>query len=264
MLRQSLIKKNADALLKFQWRSHEISRIEGLSDAVFAFAVTLLVVSLEVPRTFAELSEAIRGFVPFAISFAMLFQIWYFQFLWFRRYGLQDTITVILNGALLFVVLFYVYPLKFLFTYLVNSWTGGHGMARLPNGTMEPMLGPRDGYSMMVVYDAGFIAVFAVFVLLYLHAWRKRDGLDLNAVERFETKERIGANLCFTIVGALSLAIVLIGGNEFTGLAGFAYFGIGPLLTVYFSVMGRKKRMHAEALAALNEAATALEVPPPT
>src|SRR4051794_21568192 len=35
----------------FRWRAAGIARIEGLSDAVFAFAVTLLVVSLEVPRT---------------------------------------------------------------------------------------------------------------------------------------------------------------------------------------------------------------------
>ena len=32
----------------FRWRGGEVSRLEGLSDAVFAFAVTLLVVSLEV------------------------------------------------------------------------------------------------------------------------------------------------------------------------------------------------------------------------
>src|SRR5947207_1768607 len=101
MLRKALIKKKAAAGRTFEWRSHEISRIEGLCDAVFAFAVTLLVVSLEVPRTFAELTEALHGFVPFAICFAMLFQIWYGQFLWFRRYGLQDAATVLLNGVLL-------------------------------------------------------------------------------------------------------------------------------------------------------------------
>ncbi len=148
MLRRALIKKKQSSGRKPEWRSHEISRIEGLSDAVFAFAVTLLVVSLEVPRTFAELSEVIHGFIPFAICFAMLFQIWYGQFLWFRRYLLRDAAAVALNAALILVVMFYVYPLKFLFTYLVNIWTGGHGMARLPNGYLEPMLGPNDGFSM--------------------------------------------------------------------------------------------------------------------
>lgn len=82
--------------------------------------------------SFSELYEIMRGFLPFAISFAMLYQIWYVQFLWFRRYGLEDTMTVLLNGLLLFVVLFYVYPLKFLFTYLVSMVTGGHGLTHLP------------------------------------------------------------------------------------------------------------------------------------
>ncbi len=50
MIREKMIQKDVGSG-KFRWCSHEISRIEGLSDAVFAFAVTLLVVSLEVPRT---------------------------------------------------------------------------------------------------------------------------------------------------------------------------------------------------------------------
>ncbi len=70
---------------RFQWRSHEISRIEGLSDAVFAFAITLLIVSLEVPRTFSELYETMRGFIPFAVAFGLLLHLWHTQYIWFRR-----------------------------------------------------------------------------------------------------------------------------------------------------------------------------------
>jgi uncharacterized membrane protein len=51
----------------FRWRGGEITRLEGFSDAVFAFALTLLVVSLEVPHTFDELLDTIRGFPAFGI-----------------------------------------------------------------------------------------------------------------------------------------------------------------------------------------------------
>jgi hypothetical protein len=61
----------------FRWRGGDISRLEGLSDAVFAFAVTLLVVSLEVPETFDELLHVLRGFFAFAVCFAILFWVWH-------------------------------------------------------------------------------------------------------------------------------------------------------------------------------------------
>ena len=51
MIREKLIEKRVGEDSKFRWRGHEVSRIEALNDAVFAFAITLLVVSLEVPKT---------------------------------------------------------------------------------------------------------------------------------------------------------------------------------------------------------------------
>lgn len=185
------MKKELGRTSAFRWRGNEISRIEGLSDAVFAFAVTLLVVSLEVPQTFNELAATMRGFGAFAISFVLLFSVWFTQYKFFRRYGLRDTPTVLLNAALLFVVLFYVYPLKFLFTYLVNRFTGGHGEVRLPNGTLEAMLEGDQMASLMLIFGIGYLAVFVVFVLLYWHAYRKRAALDLNQLEVFDTRNSI-------------------------------------------------------------------------
>src|SRR5215467_9014626 len=148
MLREKLMEHQHEK--GFQWRGGEIARIEGLSDAVFAFAVTLLVVSLEVPKTFEELAKLMRGFVPFAICFCLLMQVWHEQYRYFRRYNLQDTTSMTLNAILLFVVLFYVYPLKFLFSLLVSGWMG----ARM-EGAIEPHQMPQ----LMAIFSGGYLAV---------------------------------------------------------------------------------------------------------
>jgi hypothetical protein len=109
----------------FRWRAGDITRLEAFTDAVFALAVTLLVVSLEVPKTFSELLMAMKGFVAFAICFAILVQVWYEHYVFSRRYGRQTLYTVFLNSVLIFVVLFFVYALKFLFSVVVGGFSGG-------------------------------------------------------------------------------------------------------------------------------------------
>src|SRR6185312_3208783 len=218
MIREKLIDKSIGDHNKFRWRSHEVSRIEGLSDAVFAFAVTLLVVSLEVPQTFNELAATMRGFGAFAVSFVLLFSVWFTQYKFFRRYGLQDTPTVLLNAALLFVVLFYVYPLKFLFTYLVNRFTGGHGEVRLPNGNVVAMIENNEQMaSLMTIFNLGYLAVFGVFVLLFWHAYRKREALELNEVDRFDTRASIQESVLNCVIAVISLLIVFVGGPARAG-----------------------------------------------
>ncbi len=243
MIREKLIDEGIGDNKKFRWRSHEVSRTEGLSDAVFGFAITLLVVSLEVPRTYGELMQTIRGFGAFAISFTLLFIVWYNQYKFFRRYGLQDNVTMLLNGVLLFVVIFYVYPLKFVFTLVVNLFSGGQAEIRLPNGTIEHMVENADQIAkLLLIFGIGYVAVFGVFVLLYWHAYRQRAMLELNELETFDTREDIQESALNVGVGTLSIGVAAIGGGRFASIAGFTYMLCPVVLTLHGTMMGRQRR----------------------
>jgi uncharacterized membrane protein len=246
MIREKLIEKGIGDDRKFRWRSHDSSRIEGLSDAVFGFAVTLLVVSLEVPKIFAELMEAMRGFGAFAISFTLLLVVWYTQYKFFRRYALQDNVTIILNAALLFVVLFYVYPLKFVFTFLISMFTGHKGEIRLPNGTTIAMVESIDQVaSLMVIFSIGYFAVFGLFVLLYWHAYRKREHLELNELEVFDTRTDIRENALNVAIAAVSIGLGLA---RYGSLSGMTYMLCPIIMTMHGMISGKERHRLEERL----------------
>lgn len=243
MVRSAMMERGVGAGGGFRTRGSEVSRLEGLSDAVFGFAITLLVVSLEVPRTFVEMMAAVEGFLAFAASFAILFWIWLSQYRFFRRYGLQDGPTLALNAALLFVVLFFVYPLKFVLTFVVELYVSGEvPVAALADGSRVPMVRLEDTALMMVVYGLGYVAVFGVFALLHLHAWRRRDALDLSEVERFETVDNVREGLLNVAIGVLSIGIALVGGPRYAAFAGFTYALVGPAMAGNGIWAGRRRK----------------------
>ena len=209
----------------------EITRLEGFSDAVFGFALTLLVVSLEVPETQAELMNAMRGFGAFAVCFALVSWIWYEHNLFFRRYGLQDGLTIVLNLVLLFVVLFYVYPLKFIFSTLLGGIFGGPQ----PAGR-----GFVAGGSLMVLYSLAVFAIYVVFALLYWHALRHREELELDTLASFDARTGAARHLLTALVALASIALALLLPRrpEWSGLI---YFLLGPVLGVHGYVRGRRR-----------------------
>ena len=244
-MRDKILKPIGRRTGHFAWRNHEILRIEAFSDAVIAFAVTLTIVSLEVPVTFHELLEGMRGMVGFGICFTFLFMVWYKQYLFFRYFGLRDLTTIVLNAFLLFVILFYVYPLKFLFSFLAGRNRVEHNgemINRLSSGTEMQQL--------MIVYSAGFIAVYMMLFFLFRHAWRKRHDLYLSEVELFNLKTEMFQNLIMISIGALSISVALLLKGEKSGLAGMVYILIGPVISVFHSVRIRmlKKRVSEEQL----------------
>jgi len=239
MLREKLAESGAGQKNGFRWRSHEISRIEGFTDAVLAFAITLLVVSLEVPKSFTELMEVMHGFFGFALSFTLLFYIWFSQYNFFRRYGLEDGITILLNALLMFVVLFYVYPLKFLATLLAGMFNHGQHQAEAHAKVMHQMIADDQVKDLFIVYGAGYAAVFLIFALMFAHAWRKREELALSPLEAWDTRQSIQEYSIHVVVGLISVALAM---SPYAGLAGMAYVSLTFLQPGHGMIMGRKRR----------------------
>ncbi len=196
----------------FRMRGHEVTRVEAFSDVVFGFALTLIVVSLEVPKSFEELMQAMRGFPAFAICFAVLTWVWHCHHTFFRRYALTDEVTIALNTALLFVVLFYTYPMKYMFSMITQ---GGRRAANAP--------------MLFLIYGLGFIGIFTLFVAMYGRAWAKRDELELNELERHDTITNMVMYISYIAIGLLSVTIGLTASGRTIAWAGLTYFLLGPV-----------------------------------
>jgi hypothetical protein len=226
-----MFKKKWDVPLiheKFRHRSHEILRIEALSDAVFAFSVSLLVASLEVPQTFEELKIIIRGALPFFATVALLFLLWYQQYIFFRHYGLSDLSTIVLNLAYLAIILFYIYPLKFLFSILIASWTG---INLFPKATEKGLaiLTKADSPQLIILFSTGYFLVWTLLYMMHTRAMGFSKKLELNRFELlYTTKEKRGA-LWNAIVGITALILAWMGAER---LAGICYLCIPVILII--------------------------------
>jgi uncharacterized membrane protein len=227
-----------------RWRGHEVSRLEGFSDTVFAFALTLLVVALEVPRSPEKLMGLMMGFPAFACCFALLIWIWWEHNTFFRRFGLQDGYTVTLNAALLFVVLLYVYPLKFMFDAMFSRW--------LPTEDGPVRLELYQLANASAIYASGFIAVFVLLALLYHHAYRSREPLQLSPIDVFDARTAIGHHVVSVIVGMLSLVIALAAPLRFVPFAPTVFFLMAPGHALHGWRSGRDRAELEASLAAPN------------
>ena len=227
----------ADTDKRIAWRSHDPSRLETFSDAVFAFALTLVIVSIEVPRSFNDLLETMKGTLSFAVCFTLLFYIWNTQNVFFRRYGLNDNITIVLNGCLLFVVLIYTFPLKFLSLIIFSSGNYVH------NGHVYPMLLDSQVSTLMLIYGAGYTTINVLFFLMYRNAGRQAEKLNLTPKEVYETQTLSYINLFTACVGLLAMAAAEILPKEDAGSSGFIYFLIAFIYPIWYGYRGKRFRL---------------------
>jgi uncharacterized membrane protein len=225
---------SAEARDPIRWRGREVSRLEALTDGMFAIAITLLVVWVEVPPSFDAMKAKMGGFFAFALCFAMMVWVWTAHNVFFRRFGLDDAWTFTLNFALVFVVLFFVYPLKFVANSLVAYLH--YQMGGPPAFALKPGQLPE----LFAMYGLGFIAVFAIFALLYRHAYKFREVLVLSTIEERAVRLESARYLGVAGVGAVSVAFALLTRNVF--LAGCSYWMIGLVEWRYGREFGKLNR----------------------
>lgn len=219
----------------------ESSRLEAFSDAVFAFSATLLVVSLEVPDTFPELVSELKGFIAFGIRFGVLVTLWTVHHAFFRRFPVADKTITFLNALFLFVILFYVYPLKFLTESIVAPLIGD-SMAR-------GMTGPDDLALLFTLYSLGFVAVFGSIAMMYLHIYRKTTALELSPFQSHEAQFYARHYGIFAGVGLLSVILAVLNVGILFGLPGFMYSLLGPLCYWHGTRAAKKsKELLSEAI----------------
>jgi uncharacterized membrane protein len=210
----------------FVIRGKELTRIETLSDAVFAFTISLLIMSLEVPQTFGELQMTLKSFLPFVATVLLIFLFWFQQYRFFRHYGINDLTIILLNAALLILVLFYVYPLKFLFSLLFGMITGIDFFQKA-TATGEIVLTAEQFPQLVMVYSAGYAAIWMVFYLMYKYAWKFHNVLQLNAYELADTKKQLRGSLMNLLIG---MAAFILGWLNFPALGGICFVMILPIL----------------------------------
>src|SRR6266566_722383 len=152
----SMVPANLDDLPRlggFRLRGLEMTRLETFIDAAFAFAITMLVIAgNQIPDDIETLLGAFKNVPAFVASVVVLGIFWRGHWLWSRRYGLEDGVSIFISWALLVTILIYIYPLKAIFSamwFLISAGRVGH------------MLGAHSGSqvrALFTLFALGFVA----------------------------------------------------------------------------------------------------------
>ena len=188
---------------------HNISRVEAFSDGVFAFAATLMVVNFDMNDDLALNKTTVTGFLSFSVSFFVLAALWWVHYNFFRRTNYIDNWIIVLNCILLFVALYYVFPLK----SMVQSLMG------------ESVKTRTDLANLFLMYGIGFLLIFLCFTMMYYRAFKKCRSMK-NAIHLYFYTRHFAI---FVIVAIISVILALFEIGIGIGLPGFFYALLGPI-----------------------------------
>ena len=189
--------------------SHNRGRIEAFSDGVFAFAATLMVVNFDMDSNLTLTKSTGTGFLSFFVTFFVLVALWWVHYNFFRRTNYVDNWIIALNAILLFVVLYYVFPLK-------NLVISGMGEG----------VKTREGLaSLFAMYGIGFLLIFLCLSLMYYRAFRKSHKVEKSLYLFFYARHFA----IFVVVATISVLLAYFEVAVDFGFPGAFYVALGPL-----------------------------------
>jgi hypothetical protein len=241
----SALPADLDALPRlrgFRLRGMEMTRLETFVDATFAFGITTLVIAGQnVPNNMTELLDAFRNVPAFIASTIVLGIFWRGHWLWSRRFGLEDGVSIFISWALLLTVLIYIYPMKMVFDGMWYLLTGG--------GFGHPIYIRNEGQAraLFALYASGFIAMSTEIVLLNWRAWRLRDALRLDALERRTTWGELTGWMIPLITGVISLGLAWTLPVNKIAWSGWIYFSMAVVVPLHSAMRRRAIRKVAAA-----------------
>ena len=213
-------------------RGENMTRIETFVDAAFAFAFTMLVISIdEIPTTVPQLLELSQDIPAFLISATVIGSIWVAHTVWSRTFGLQDRATLLLSLGLVMLVLIFVYPIKLMVQLSISYLSGGALQQNLE--VMEL----SDVINLFVYFGLGLIALSLILIALYQNSLRQREQLVLNSYEVAFCKI---ACLTWALVGATALVSCIAAPQlddqiEWAGLVYFSLWISLPLARRFYA-----------------------------
>ncbi|MDP9187322.1 MAG: TMEM175 family protein [Verrucomicrobiota bacterium] len=227
----------------FRLRGIQMTRLETFIDAAFAFAISMLVIAAQqIPDNIQALLAAFKNVPTFVCCIAVLGIYWRGHWLWSRRYGLEDGVSILISWALIVTILIFIYPLKAIFGAMWNFLTNGQVGQPFSLHTTE-----AQARTIFAVYALGLIAISAEILLLYLRAWQLREPLRLNARERLMTRGELTGWSIPVSLGLVSLLFSFTLPIEQIAWCGWVYFLMAIMVRVHRFWHGRRLKENRES-----------------
>src|SRR5438105_3053427 len=237
----SALPADLDALPRlhgFRLRGIEMTRLETFIDAAFAFAISMLVIAAQqIPDNIVALLAAFKNVPTFVCSIAVLGIYWRGHWLWSRRYGLEDGVSILISWALIVTILIFIYPLKAIFGAMWYLLSSGQVGQRFSLHTTE-----AQARTIFAIYALGLIAISAEILLLNLRAWQLCEPLRLNARERLMTRGELTGWSIPVSVGLVSLVFSFTLPAEQIQWSGWVYLSMIILVPLHHHYLKRRIR----------------------